>query len=95
MTEQAEGLRTKQARPPANEIDDDDNTSQLKYKKISKWFTKETIGNNDNNSNRIKSKHKCFCSTCLTVGVDLLQRKYIDFNNILIEDDSKLIFNLF
>lgn len=39
---------------------------------------------------------KCFCSfrcgTCDVLGNDLIQKQYNDFNHILIEDDSKLIF---
>ena len=87
MTKPGSGLRTKQARPPANEIDDDDNTSQLKYKNISKWFTKETI--------RSKNKDDC-CQCPFKCGTCDLLKEYVksryEVVNIL-EDDSKLIFS--
>ena len=87
MTKRVEGLRTKQASPPA-EIDNDNYSTQNNYKNISKWFSKET----NENDNRRKNKHKCPCPTCTVLGGDLIRLQYNNFNNILLEDDSKLIF---
>ena len=85
--------------PPAvgTKIDDDSkNTSQNNYKNISLFPSEETIGNNNNRSKNNKDCQCPFrCNTCKVVGNYLIQLKYKNFNDILIEDDSKLIFSFF
>lgn len=47
--------------------------------------------------NHSPKKHYCSfrCGLCEIVGNDLVAQKYQDFGNILLEDDSNLIYNLF
>lgn len=35
----------------------------------------------------------CPCSTCLSIGINLITQQYTNSKNILLEDHSKLIFN--
>ena len=89
MTKRVEGLRTKQANPPA-EIDNDKYSTLDNYKNLSQ-FEKESNGNNNNHRNKNKDCKCPFrCGTC-----DLL-KEYVksryEVVNIL-EDDSKLIFS--
>ena len=88
MTKMPDRLEpTKPSQDPA-EIDDDNYSTQNNYKNISKWFSWET----NENDNRRKNKHKCPCPTCTVLGGDLIRLQYNNFNNILLEDDNKLIF---
>ena len=83
---------TKQSQDPAADKSDDFNdTSQVNYKNIT-WFNKESNGNN----NRSKKNKDCQCPfkccTCEVIGNDLIKSQYTNSNDVLIEDDSKLIF---
>jgi hypothetical protein len=66
--------------PAGTEIDSSDITSTTEYKKIAP-----------------KTHNYCpyQCSSCKTVGNSLLKIQFDNFKHILLEDDSKLIFNFF
>ena len=57
---------------------------------------KERFYSNFNNRKLLnKDIVNCKCPTCDLVGNSLIVQQYTNFQNILIKDDSKLIFNPF
>lgn len=64
--------------PARRNLDDNNFTSQNKYKNISP-----------------KKNYVCHCPLCDLVGKELIIEQYNNFDNILIEDHSKRIFNPF
>ena len=62
------------------ETDSSDITSSAEYKKV---------------ASKIHNYCPYQCSSCKTVGNSLLKMQFDDFKHILLEDDSKLIFNFF
>ena len=89
MKKSGKDLRTKQASPPENEIDDLNNTSSHNYKKVSKWFSWET----NENDTRSKNKKDCQCIfqcvNCRTLGGDLVKSRY-EITCIINENDKAI-----
>lgn len=87
------GVKATNQNPPPVEIDSDKYSTLDNYKNLSQ-IGKESSGNNHNNRNKNKGSQCVYkCGTCELLSNELIQEKYNNFKNILLEDDSKLIFH--
>jgi hypothetical protein len=65
---------------PQGEQDDSKISSLIKYKKVTSPKTE-------------KYDKICICSTCRSVGIQFIIQQYANFQNVLIQDNSSLIFD--